>query len=256
MIRAQFVINEKYLVVYTLTQCATDRFIPGVPTEDVVAFQNRAWEIDSDAYQCLRFGLSDHSFVQHFLGMKCIHDQLARTERLVDEMLNDPLFVPVREQTKAALSRIESEWLSNYEKTHDLMTELTGLDLDYDFNICVSHPAQKTGKNGDPNIFWTDRNDFPDYNTVYLWHEIMHSFIKPLKKNEGTFGISHAVIELLTDNELRVQLNGGHYPPFLGHDCLLAFKQNLLPSWHKYKQAKEKNILVYLENVTAEFDSE
>ena len=253
MIRAKFVVNPKFLVLYTLTECSSDRFIAGVPASDVVTFQNRAWQLDSDAYQFLRYGVNGYHFAEHFLEVKSIKDMLERAERLVDEMLNDPAFAPVKRQTDDASVRIEKEWTANYDATFELMSELTGLQLDHEFTVCITHPSQKTGRNADPFIYWTDRNDFPHYNTVYLWHEIMHSFIKPLKANEGIYGVSHAVIELLADNELRVRLNGGDYPPLEGHSCLHSLKENLLPSWREYTRGKRKLISNYLEHATEAF---
>jgi hypothetical protein len=73
-----------------------------------------------------------------------------------------------------------------------------------------------------------------------MWHEILHFYwLKPKDEN-----LSHAIIELVTDNELRIRLNGGKYPPFVGHSWLEKIRRKIYPYWKKYlnKKLKAKNI--------------
>jgi len=81
--------------------------------------------------------------------------------------------------------------------------------------------------------------DWPNYATVYLWHEILHSYIGYSEKE-------HAVIELITDEELRIRLNGSKYPPFAGHKYLAKIKQKILPRWKKYLKSKKRNIREFM----------
>jgi hypothetical protein len=57
-----------------------------------------------------------------------------------------------------------------------------------------------------------------------------------------------ANVQLLADNEMRIRLNGGSYPPFEGHEEHIAIMENLLPSWREYLQQPRKNIHDYLRN--------
>ncbi len=55
---------------------------------------------------------------------------------------------------------------------------------------------------------------------MYLWHEILHSYLKYNKK-------THALIELMTDDALKGFLNGRTFSPFSddGHENLKPMKQ-------------------------------
>ena len=93
-------------------------------------------------------------------------------------------------------------------------------------------------------IAWGHNEDWPNYATVYLWHEILHSYLGYSEKE-------HALIELIADEELRIQLNGGKYPPFVvGHKNLEKMKKKLLPQWRKYLKLKNRNIREFLRKVT------
>ena len=70
--------------------------------------------------------------------------------------------------------------------------------------------------------------------------EMIESVISCLEKKE------HAVIELITDEELRTRLNGGKYPPFVGHGYLQKVKEKLLPKWRKYLKSEKQNIREFI----------
>lgn len=101
--------------------------------------------------------------------------------------------------------------------------------------------------NGGERICWSYRSDFPHYNTIYMWHEIMHSYL-PAVSSDGK--VEHAVIELLTDDEMRARFNNSIYPPFVGHEELKPLKENLLASWRKYLKSPQKKINEYLKEAS------
>lgn len=88
---------------------------------------------------------------------------------------------------------------------------------------------------GNNRIAWTFQDYYPNYNCVYLWHEILHSFFDLDEK-------THALIELITNEELRISLNGGEYPPFIGHDYLNDTKLKNLETWKTFLKSKNKKI--------------
>ncbi len=94
-------------------------------------------------------------------------------------------------------------------------------------------------------IGWGHHEEWPNYTTVYLWHEILHSYL-------GYSELEHTLIQLVTDNELRVQLNGGSYPPFVGHENLNPLTEKLFPYWKKYLQKDNKNIYELKEKLEKE----
>ena len=50
-------------------------------------------------------------------------------------------------------------------------------------------------------ILWGHKEEYENYTTIYLWHEILHTYFDKTD-------ISHAIIQLITDCELQNRLNG------------------------------------------------
>jgi len=94
-------------------------------------------------------------------------------------------------------------------------------------------------------IVWGHPEEWPNYSTVYLCHEIMH-----ILTNLDPSDITHAVIELMTDNELRIRLNNkGKYFQYPGHKHLRKLEKNILPEWKKYLKKPEKNIFNFIKDL-------
>ncbi|MBI2019365.1 hypothetical protein HYS95_01690 [Candidatus Daviesbacteria bacterium] len=94
----------------------------------------------------------------------------------------------------------------------------------------MDNPPQfkKWAVSGDNDIAWGHAPEWNNYATVYLWHEALHSYL-------DYTDLSHALIQFVTDNELRVRLNKGDtYPPFVGHKDLFPLMNKLLPNWQSY----------------------
>jgi hypothetical protein len=247
MISLHLKVDPVYVVYYTLTRCAPESFIAGQPFEQIVAFQNRAWAFDRESYDVFRHGVTD----KFILRKGSLEQLIERANKFLHVMTEEPLFRPILDETLGALSRVEEEWECNFAKSHGVMQEITGLNLTKEFEVYITHPSLKTGMNMDGVILWTHRQDFPNYNTVYLWHEIMHSFIDSTERTKDEGELEHAVIELLTDHELRVRLNGGNYPPFIGHKQLHRLEKRLLPSWRTYLKSSDKNIMQFIKVANA-----
>lgn len=79
---------------------------------------------------------------------------------------------------------------------------------------------------------------FNNYFTVYIWHEIVHFHI-------NLDDTSHAVNQLLTDNELRVFLNDDKFFPLRGHQNSKDGMKKSLRNWEQYKKSPTNlNVLV------------
>jgi len=64
------------------------------------------------------------------------------------------------------------------------------------------------------------------------------------------FDVIHALIELMTDNELRIRLNrkGVYFrerKSDVGHQFLRTLEKRILPHWKLYLKSKNKNIFVF-----------
>ncbi|MBF0548761.1 MAG: hypothetical protein HQM08_30340 [Candidatus Riflebacteria bacterium] len=79
---------------------------------------------------------------------------------------------------------------------------------------------------------------------MYLWHEILHSYITGSRATEF---LNHALVKLITDNELREKLNNlsQAYPPFEGHSYLIPLETRILPYWNDYLKNPKKGILEF-----------
>ena len=80
---------------------------------------------------------------------------------------------------------------------------------------------------------------------MFLWHEILHAYF-------GQTDLDHAAIQFITDEELRVKLNGGSYPPYVGHASLSPLMNRVLPQWKRYLNNKDKNIKDFMERMGRE----
>ncbi|OGY38623.1 MAG: hypothetical protein A2391_03475 [Candidatus Brennerbacteria bacterium RIFOXYB1_FULL_41_13] len=102
----------------------------------------------------------------------------------------------------------------------------------------------RNGRNLKGNkIVWGHAEEWPNYTMVYLWHEILHEYM-------DNTDLNHALIELITDYELRHQLGGPDYPPFTtGHEYLQKIEEALLPSWKKYLASDNKNFAEFRKEV-------
>lgn len=97
---------------------------------------------------------------------------------------------------------------------------------------------------GDMKIFWGHNEDWENYSLVYLAHEYLHSFLQGGE-------LEHAIIELATDNELRIRLNnGGKYftenDYAVGHERLRSLEEKLIPQWKNYLIDKNQTIYDFM----------
>ncbi|MCK4386959.1 MAG: hypothetical protein KAV41_02675 [Candidatus Pacebacteria bacterium] len=156
--------------------------------------------------------------------------------RFLNQLQKSGEFKTIYKQTKKYLEKCEKEWNKNFDFTDNSVRELTGLNLDKTFTVYITHPSLKNGQYwGDNNITWGATEKWENYSTIYIWHEIMHAYFDKTD-------LSHAIIELITDEELRKNLNKEKYPPFAGHKNLAKLKRKILPFWKEYLKLKNKNI--------------
>lgn len=244
MISLSFEIIPEYLAYYAIANCSVRSFVDELPNEKVVDFQNAAWAKDRQANDFLRFGYTDRNFLQ---GLDSISEISKRAERLIKEMLRHETFKVMLAETEESMRMVEAEWNANFESSYKIVSELSGLELKGEFKVVHTHPALKQGcylreLNA---ICWAYRNTWKNYNTVYLWHELLHGFLA-----HGS--LEHAAIQFITDNELRVMLDSEAvtYPPFEGHKELEKLMEMLFPHWQKYLGSEDKNIGDFIANVS------
>lgn len=158
-------------------------------------------------------------------------------------------FRKLRKETDQHLIEIARQWEENGEIALSFVQEISGISLPNNIiTVLVTHPKLHSGRAiVDKNvILWGRTEDWQNYHATYLCHELMHILTK---KNQKNADIMHALIELMTDNELRIRLNGkGEYftekDQSVGHKFLQELEQRILPIWREYLigKLKAKNI--------------
>jgi len=223
-IKLNFKINEDYLVFHVVSS----GFFSDKHKKDIAAFRNFAWGKSNVLYNFLR-GAYDPS-----LGVAEFSKKILE---FVSSLRKSKEFKLILDQTKDYLSFCEKQWMQNYVIGHKTIKDLTGFKLDETFDVYITHPSLANGAFLAPStIRWGHSEDWPNYTTVYLWHEVLHSYFQPSTE------INHALIELITDNELRIRLNGGEYPPLVGHETLSELREKILPYWRDYLKRNKKDI--------------
>ncbi len=164
----------------------------------------------------------------------------ALTNEFLTSLAHHPATVRLVEQTRQTIEPLLLEWNRNFSRCHKFLVDITGLTLDKITPVYLTHPSQLQGLycSDLERILWSYRLDWSNYNTVYLWHLILHAY---LPVND----LTQVVLELITD-EMRVRLNGGSYPPFLGHPSTMAAKFALIVPWRDYLLGSHRDIHDFL----------
>ncbi|MCB0330558.1 MAG: hypothetical protein KDD70_12865 [Bdellovibrionales bacterium] len=187
------------------------------------------------------------SAVDYSLVIARSEETPAAAARLLALVKDSSEFGAARQETLELRTEVDSEWRQNAARSTALMREVTGFEFGQDtYRVFVTHPSMRNGAYfGNQEIAWGGMNEWPNYRTVYLWHEILHD-----EKWLGTGELNHAVLELVADNELRVRLNGGEYPPWEGHPSLTPIRERILPQWREYLASPGKDLRAFLAKVS------
>lgn len=202
---------------------------------DIAAIQNHARSLSPEMFEFTRNRYTTGNYaIPEGDTEETFHQKY---DIYIQQVIETPEYQRVRQQTKDFLQKCQSQWEQNYVKSAEIIRTITGVDLNKSITVYIYHPSLNTGSYyAQGNIInWGHEDIWPNYTSVYLWHEIMHSYL-------GNSDVEHAVIQLLTDNELRVKLNGGSYgnpdlpltQRYEGHPNLFPLMNKLLPDWQRY----------------------
>lgn len=153
---------------------------------------------------------------------------------------------------------VERQWEAAGDRAlHELET-IIGLPLpDTSVDVFVTHPKLANGRyvRDVSAICWGHSEDWENYTVVYLCHELAHMITDGRYRSRE---LMHALIELATDNELRIRLNGksayfeekGHK---VGHARLRRIERDILPIWRQYlaHEIDATNLLSLEEHILA-----
>lgn len=230
--KLKFEIDPNYFIAHALSNMASDRFSSTRHKKDIVDFQNFAWKESKNCYDLLAGRIYPEKFIN-----KEIVGAIKNISRFLTKLQQSAEYQKIFEQTQDYLEFCRKRWDENYESTIRIMEELTGLKFEKNFTVYITHPSLKNGCYlGKNRIAWGHNEDWQNYSTVYLWHEVLHSCFSNSE-------LEHAIISFATDEELRIRLNGGKYPPFVTHQELFSLMKKILPFWRGYLASEKKNFL-------------
>lgn len=246
-----FVVNEDLLIGQILNCTEKDSLSLDYTGKDnriaygkkITNLKNAAWQISQKWYECwsVRWEGPFNSFAWANLrnGSKGLIEFLdkVRETREFREVLNE---------TTLRKEFCQKQWENNLFNSKQIIQEMTGLNVAGTYTVYVGYPGLAGGSNfGDNEIHWGGHEDWLNYTTVYIWHEILHSQIPGSQVPKA--GLDHALIQLISDNELRERLNNlsDTYPPFEGHDGLISLETKILPYWKDYLKNPQKGIFEF-----------
>ncbi len=184
-------------------------------------------------------------------GVKSVFKKEAKKlENIYREIFESNKFKKIYKETEEYLNIIKNQWGKNKKSVYKILQELSGLKLpNKTITVFITHPILRNGRNfPDLNaIGWGHKENWKNYSTVYIAHELMHILTFEKMRN---FDVMHALIELMTDNELRIRLNkkGVYFKEKehnVGHPHLRKLEKRILPYWKLYLKSKNKNIFVF-----------
>lgn len=163
--------------------------------------------------------------------------------KLFSAAKNNPIYRVWFEETKLYKNEVVHEWNLNFNLSLAEMQRITRFNFNKEFTVYISHPDHYAGRYlGNNIIHWGSKSRFENYSTIYLWHEILHSYMKYTD-------IHHAILELAADNALRVSLNNSTYLSLVGHEYLNDLRKEIYDqSWADYLDS-ELNLLEFANTV-------
>ncbi|MFZ5424916.1 MAG: hypothetical protein ACOZAO_03890 [Patescibacteria group bacterium] len=223
----KFLIDEKLLFFVCLTK--------GNKTESWVDLQNELW----DKYR-LGYKLLQGKMLGFFVSSKedSLSKATAEVDALFKEGLTSHVFSTILKNTQEYKQWLENEWKHNKTKVLTELEDILKIPLpNQEHEVFVISRKSNAGRNiGGNKILFGHSEDWKNYSIAYLVHEALYSVF-------GKSDLEHALIELATDNELRIRLNDGEKyfkvgELEVGHKYLRELEKEILPEWRKHLEGK------------------
>ncbi len=232
-----FSVHDIYLAAHTLRSKGENNFSSDQFKDDIVLLQKYMEGLSKEHYDKL-MAVDPAEITPQNMDSA----QLKDLRLFIIKATETSFFGKILSQTYEYGKTIRDQWQKNYPKTLEIMKTLTGLPLNKSFTVYITHPSLKNRLTlqNDNAILWGNHEEWDNYSTVCLWHEVMNTYLP------GD-DVGRAVLELLCDNHLRVQLNGGDYPPLIdGTPDLKETKEKMLTDWKAFINTENKDILRFI----------
>lgn len=239
----EFVINNRILLQAILTSLTE---IPGwEPIKETL------WNKYTRGYKLLQGNID--IVLANDTPRESLIDAYNQLDQLLDEGTKQEEFNKCLQATQKYRLNVEKQWNDNKARVQSELENILRIDITNNFyTIYIISDSLYAGRYiGNNKIIWGHKEMWPNYSTVYLTHEFLHSLL-----NADT--VSHAIIELIADNELRCRLNNGGDYFYIGNQLiaskgLLEIEQTILPKWKEYLQNPKDNIFSFIAKAKTTF---
>jgi len=200
----------------------------------------------------LDWALDEITTQTELIGFQKNFSKIAETlEKIHKEIIKSKEFKKLLAETEKYKVFVKNQWKKNQKFVLDFIENELGLKIPkHIITVFVFHPHFSKGHASDKNyILWGHKEDWKNYSTIYIAHELLHILTNNRCKNKN---LMHAIIELATDNEFRIRLNkkGKYFREGkfdVGHLELRKLEKKILPLWKKYLQNKNRKNIFNLE---------
>lgn len=245
MLQLKFKVNKLYVLAHALSFKQSI-----VPFPSWRKLADRLWKLSPSAYQFLSGAYYEYfiaNLTTDITNTKDLNSSIRNLNRETNSLIRlaykSKEFDRLYNEVMNYKNWVANQWQIYEKEILFFITDIIGIKLpDVTLEVFVTHPKLKNGVFlGDNKIAWGHSEDWPNYSIVYLTHEIMH-FLTQKDKSKTM----HAIIELMTDNELRVRFNKKskyfyEKGKWVGHTELKSLSKQILPYWKKYlKLSKSK----------------
>jgi len=232
MIDFEFIINKEYLFLHAFRH--KNKGLLGW-----IRLHNKIWESDKDIYDFLA------GRPEAMVSNRSLKQLSTKADKVIANILRTKEFKKAYQETNLYKKWVSKQWNNNKIKINSILKNILKIDIPkFKFKVFLTHPKLMNGCYlGDYRICWGHPEEWKNYSLVYLIHEALHEILK------GHGELGHAVIELISDNQLRIELNKkGKYFQFKGHQELKEIEKKLYSQWKKYLKDDTKNIFDFLKS--------
>lgn len=239
--KLEFLIDKKYIFLHAFDKDPKNKPFEGWPKFILEKWNKYPQEC------CFLAGFAEWPLLNKNKSLKTL---AIKTEKLLEKWLKTPLAKRLIKETETYCNWLEKEWQIKGNQALAELEQIIKIPLPKKkISVYVTHPKLKNGMAISPKIItWGHSEDWPNYSIVYLCHEIMH-ILNWNEKNNKT--ITHAIIELAIDNELRIRLNkkGKYFKERkfnVGHSRLQNIEKNIYSPWKKYLKNPKQNLKQFI----------
>lgn len=247
VMKLEFLVDKKYTFLHAFNQHQHDE-----PFKGWSRFTWNIWE--KHPQECyLLAGFTEWPL----LGKRSLRNISIKAEKLLEKWLKAPEVKRLTKETEKYRDWLEKEWGKKGNKVLIELEKIIKIPLPKKkISVYVTHPKLKNGMAiNKTTIVWGHKEDWPNYSIIYLCHEILHTILWDHASN-----ITHAIIELSTDQELRTRLNKkskyfkeGKFD--IGHPKLKRLEGKILPSWENYLSNPKKNLKEFIQSKKKEISN-